>query len=203
MHAYLFIGTNEKSLQGEMDKISKKLKSQLLEFSIKSIDQVRELGRFSRLALTKPTTILIKNIDNASNEALNAFLKDLEEPQTNLSYFLTAASIYKVVPTISSRCQIINTQGVDIQEKEIIQNAKKFLEMESVTRIKKLETIREREEAICFMQEFLNGCHTLIHQKETKKRILLKALTLAQKTLTALKQNGNVSLQLTNFAINS
>ena len=101
-----------------------------MEFSIKSIDQVRELGRFSRLALTKPTTILIKNIDNASNEALNAFLKDLEEPQTNLSYFLTAASIYKVVPTISSRCQIINTQGVDIQEKEIIQNAKKFLEME-------------------------------------------------------------------------
>ena len=202
MHAYLLIGPNEKSIQEEVDKLRQKLNSKLLEFSIKSIDQVRELGKFSRLSLTKPTTILIKDIDQASNEALNAFLKDLEEPQENLSFFLTASSIYKVVPTISSRCQIINTGGVDVQEKEI-KNAAEFLKMDSVRRIKKLDEIREREEAVLYLQEFLNGCHTLIHQKESDKKVLLKALTLAQKTLTALKANGNVSLQLTNFAINA
>ena len=200
MHAYLFVGSNQDALEGEVNKQKKILKSKLIEFPVKGIQDVRSLGRFIRLSLNEKTVILIKDIDKASNDALNAFLKDLEEPQANLNFFLTTESIYKVVPTIISRCQIIK-----IKKDQEITNLKdlalNFINTDILQRFRKIEDIKGREEAKSFIEDFLKGCHALIHQEQSDKAHLASAIVSGQNALKSLNANGNVNLHLTNFAI--
>ncbi|RIV16706.1 hypothetical protein [Mycoplasmopsis gallopavonis] len=51
--------------------------------------------------------IVIKNIENASNIALNAILKTIEEPTNNVQIVLTTNHFNQVLPTITSRAQKI------------------------------------------------------------------------------------------------
>ena len=48
--------------------------------------------------------IIIRNIDNAMEQAQNKLLKTLEEPAKNVFFILTASSLNQVLPTIRSRC---------------------------------------------------------------------------------------------------
>lgn len=71
------------------------------------IEQIRQLRREISL---KPyeadkKIFIVENIHNLNEEAANAFLKTLEEPQENSYLILTARSDRFVLPTILSRCQ--------------------------------------------------------------------------------------------------
>lgn len=48
---------------------------------------------------------MIKNADNMTAEAQNAFLKILEEPESGIIFFLFARDDDKVLDTVKSRCQ--------------------------------------------------------------------------------------------------
>ena len=50
---------------------------------------------------------ILKNIDNATTQAMNSLLKFLEEPVEEVYAILTTKNINKVLPTIQSRCQVI------------------------------------------------------------------------------------------------
>ena len=63
-------------------------------------------------ALLKPnegrkTVIILDEVDRMRTEAANAFLKLLEEPAPNLMFILTSSHQENLLPTITSRCQII------------------------------------------------------------------------------------------------
>ncbi|MDE2025028.1 MAG: hypothetical protein KGJ07_00880, partial [Patescibacteria group bacterium] len=73
------------------------------------IDDVREI---QKKALFKPLkssekAIIIYDAHLATTEAQNALLKLLEEPPTNTRIILTASSIRPFLPTVLSRCKII------------------------------------------------------------------------------------------------
>lgn len=51
---------------------------------------------------------ILKNIDNATSQAMNSLLKFLEEPVQGVYAILTTKNINKVLPTIQSRCQTIH-----------------------------------------------------------------------------------------------
>jgi len=128
MHAFLITSRTNKAADRKIP----------YPFELKKIDDVRALGRFTRLSLNQKTAVIIKEFDKASEPAQNAFLKSLEEPQENLIYILTASSENSVLPTILSRCQLININNQPKISKEEIKKAKKFF---SQSTIKKLETI--------------------------------------------------------------
>ena len=111
MHAYLIIGNNVKEIDIRAEEIMNKLGSKRLDFEIGKIEDIRKLNSFTKLNISTPTTIFIKNIDQATTPATNAFLKNLEEPQETISYILTASSVYKVLPTIVSRCRVLRISG--------------------------------------------------------------------------------------------
>jgi hypothetical protein len=200
MHAYLIVGSDQEKSLKEAQNLAKKLKSELYEFQIVKIDDVRVLQRFVKLKLTKPTSIFIKDIEKATTEGLNAFLKNLEEPQKNANYILTTSSSYKVLPTIVSRCQIIRIRNTkyEIRNTKIIYS---FLKMSQGEKFKFLEKIRKRDDAASFIQDFMHICHDQLLNASEKKKFA-NLLEQAQKTYNAIAANGNVTLQLTNFAIN-
>ena len=83
---------------------------QVYQLEQKGIGAVREL--LGQLALTrfdaaKPRLILIFDCDGLSLPAQNALLKGLEEPPAGSHFLLTSSKVWRVLPTIVSRCQQI------------------------------------------------------------------------------------------------
>ena len=56
---------------------------------------------------------VIEDVDKSSPQAMNSFLKFLEEPESNIVAILTTSNINKVLETIKSRCLILNLEPVD------------------------------------------------------------------------------------------
>jgi len=131
-HAYCFLGANylgkeatarnlaAKLLNTEVEKLeinpdfckvernfddkSGKLKKEI------GVSQIRELRqRLANFSWSNGyKVIIIREAELLSEEASNAFLKILEEPNSKTLYFLIAQSEDSLLPTIKSRCQIFN-----------------------------------------------------------------------------------------------
>lgn len=197
MHAYLIIGNSEEALGSHVIGLARKLKAKILEFPLAKIDDVRSLNSFVSLSISEPTAVVVKNIDGATTESLNAFLKNLEEPQANLYFILTAASTRNVLPTIVSRCQIIKT---GYREMPGDKDAQAFLKMDVAERLAFTETIRKRDEALSFTENFILACHEKL-AKGSQMSLVSRFLRAANSCRRALKQNGNVTIQLTNLVV--
>lgn len=198
MHAYLLIGKNQ-NLKGQIEKLAKKLNAKIMEFPLNKIADTRELRNITKLAFNTPIAIIIDSIDLATEEAVNAFLKNLEEPQKNISYILTANSLAKVLPTIVSRCQIIKIKDQRLKIKN--KDAEKFLKLTTGGKFAVIDKIKDREEAKIFVQNLIEVLHfSLINSVKNRVKTVMD-LEILIKTLNNLKSNGNVGLQLANMVI--
>lgn len=184
MHAFLVIGNNASFL-------AKKLGATLLEFPINKIEDTRNLANLTRVSFTEKTLIVCRDIHTASNEALNSFLKNLEEPQPNIYYALTTTNISLVMPTIVSRCQVIKHANYK-QPTDDNKQIEEFLNMSTGKKLQYLDKIKDRTVAIQFLLDLIYKL-----QKENKFNNMETIL----KTHSRLKANGNVNLQLANLAI--
>jgi hypothetical protein len=205
MHAYLLIGTG--NFQPTISNLAKKLKAEILEYPIPKIEDVRSLNNLIRLSFDKPTLIICQNVHEATEEALNAFLKNLEEPQENIYFALTAPSIRKVLPTVVSRCQIIKTQNSCLagrQAKLKTQNfneVAKFMKMGTGEKLAYTDKIKDRGEAVEFAEKLANFLHSQLHENKVKYTVTAQNAEVAVQLVTRLRGNGNINLQLTNFII--
>lgn len=75
-----------------------------------TIEQVRSLlnSLKQKPAVDGPRIIIIDAVDNLNRQAANALLKMLEEPPQNAFFLLICHSAGSVLPTIRSRCLLIN-----------------------------------------------------------------------------------------------
>lgn len=198
MHAYLIVGGTT-STRREAELLARRLKTDFLEFPLSKIEDVRSLGAFVSLLLEKPTAIYVRGIDGATPEAMNAFLKNLEEPQEGLYFILTAQSLNGVLPTIVSRCQILISTKDHEGEDVAAVAAKKFLEVGIGEKLAFISEIKERPEASAFITKLILGCHALMLKAEGRHSIYSTAIREAISCKKALEANGNVTIQLTNF----
>ena len=107
MHAFLIVGKDNSKVKDKILSISKKDSIELIDFPIEKISDIRDLNNLLRLKAKKPTGYIIDSIDKATIQSQNAFLKNLEEPQENVYFFLTSSNENNLIPTIVSRCQTI------------------------------------------------------------------------------------------------
>ncbi|RMF58185.1 MAG: AAA family ATPase [Calditrichaeota bacterium] len=87
-----------------------------------SIDTIRELKSEARFKVYegRRKIFIISQAEKMRVEAANALLKLLEEPPENLMLILTTSSIYKILPTIKSRCQLFRFHKLSLEEIETI-----------------------------------------------------------------------------------
>lgn len=199
MHAYLITGNSQEGREKRLKALTKDLGLTPMEFPLVKIEDVRVLGSFVNLSLKEPTAIIVKGVDTATIAAQNAFLKNLEEPQEKLTYILTAASPQGVLPTILSRCQVIAAGG---STKVDFSQTLEFIKMSPGEKLAVVDKIRSREDAIIFTENFVLSCHELLLKTKEKHSVLAKFLKVGTLTLSRLKANGNVTLQLTNMVVN-
>lgn len=173
MHAFLL-------LNSDPVEFAKKQNAKMIPFVLQKVEDTRDLKKVVKFSFSEKTAILIENIDTATPEAANAFLKNLEEPNKNLIYILTASNLERVLPTIVSRCEII---------KSLVTSHKS-----PITEINYRDAlnIKDRDEAIKFVENLIY----IDHQKQDFSNI-----ENYLKTIQNLKLNGNVGLQLTNLVV--
>jgi replication-associated recombination protein RarA len=199
MHAYLVTGYNPEKIEFQIKKLVGELGSRRIDFELAKIADVRELINFIKLHLNQQTIIVAQNLDRATLPAQNAFLKALEEPQKNLKFILAAKTKESLVPTIVSRCQLIELRGKTKINKATCQKSQKFFKAPIGKKLALTSKIRNRQEAIDFVNELILGGHALM----LKNPNLAHLLETANQTLVNLHNNGNVQLQLTNFVVNT
>lgn len=197
MHAFLICTTDELLYQSKIDEIIQSNSAIKYDFNLQKIEDVRELNDFTKLSLRQKTAIVLKNINQASIEAQNALLKTIEEPQENLIFILTTTNLEQVVPTITSRAEVIELQSDSYDATKDTQFTKEFLDKSTAERLITTSKIKKREDAIEFMEKLILGSHSLMLKSEVNALFVESALA----TFERLKQNGNVQIQLTNFVL--
>jgi len=92
------------------------------------IDDIRELKRFlSFKAYSAPYKfVLINDADRLTEEASNAFLKVLEEPTPNSIIILVTSKSKWILPTISSRCELVKFSPLKREEIDEFLSLKKI-----------------------------------------------------------------------------
>lgn len=86
--------------------------------SQRGIDEFRELKEGFKTApsFLKYKVYIIDEAHQLTKEAVNAFLKTLEEPPSYIIFILATTEAYKMMPTIISRCQRFNFHRFDLNQ---------------------------------------------------------------------------------------
>jgi len=179
------------------------------------IDKIRDLRSWLTIKSTSslPKVALIESAVSLTESAQNALLKTLEEPPENTFVILVASRISFLLPTVISRCQII----------ELSENFEKVLSQKEMAKLSQvLQWLEEgslangfawakentdRKSAINILDQLLVGAHQRIFQgstpqtaSESQKLIsTIRRLFEAKKYLSA---NTNVRLTLENLFVN-
>lgn len=173
--------------------------------SVITIDQVRNvLGQF----LTKQTTdvfVIIRPADKLGEEAANAFLKNLEEPQEKIHFVLISEKLSAILPTIQSRANIYFYKNKgdfisEIKADEKIKNIAKKLLAAKTTELPGLadEITKKKDNTRSYALEILATAIEMSYKTYLitgKKAFLNKSIKL----LTAyenISRNGHIKLHL-------
>lgn len=93
------------------------------------IEDVQERFSMSALESNGNKIYIINQIENATTEAVNALLKFLEEPTSDIYAIITTANINNVLPTIISRCMNIHLKKAS-KHHLIVETTKKGIPLE-------------------------------------------------------------------------
>ena len=144
----------------------------------------------------KKLFVIIPNIDAATPQAANAFLKTLEEPIENVIFFLTSPNIQAVIKTIQSRSICIYTPTEAIVKKE--DHYKDYNSFKSLSVIDQLHFFNDLSSNKHLLLDQLYNWLTEI-QKSSHPTLLTKETQSILKLIESLQFNVNVRLQCENF----
>ena len=170
------------------------------------IDIVRKM---QQTLLLKPykgkyKSIILENAQNLTLEAQNAMLKLLEEPPSYVYIFLSATTMQNFLPTILSRCQVIQLSEEDkksLTSEEIQQLSQQIDIMLSGTTSEKLslaEALSSEKDALpLWLEHVLQIVRVAMLEKEEKVQNAKFLLTLQEtyKLLTTTNVNPRTLLE--------
>lgn len=193
MHAFLLVCKSTEHARSQAELHGKEIGAKVLEFPLAKIEDVRNLNNLIRLTISEPTLIFSPDIHEATEEAMNAFLKNLEEPQENLYFALSAPSERAVISTVVSRCII--KKYIFRDDRNLVM-AGEFMDGSIDVKFSMIDKIRDRDEAIAFVMDLAELIHRKLHSGTSSDILDPKIMDAVIKTYGNLKKNGNVSLQL-------
>lgn len=199
MHAYIIISSNPDTVTETLNKEVKLDGFKTLEFQMQKIEHARELNKYLSLAVSNPTVIVLKNIQNATEECINALLKNLEEPQDNIVFAIHATNENLILPTIISRCRVIrSSENNTVFDEDGINN---FFAMNLNAKSDYLKTYKNRDEILSFCDSLIR--YLFKELKTPEKALKFKELTkYAVLYKRSIELNGNINLQSLNFLAN-
>lgn len=186
MNSYVLVQPKLKDINNLVKKITQS-KGEIINVEPKkneySIDDIRTIKKEVYLSYPYSKIYLLKNFENSSLPAQNAFLKVLEEPPKNVFFFITVKSAHKLLPTILSRVKVIrfnNDKRSFLLEKDI----KEFLS--------KWPILKSKDEAVEYLLNFLHLLKNCLPNENNKKFLILKEIL----KIKYLIEENNLNYQL-------
>lgn len=138
MQSILIISKNNGKIEKQIKSLTRDIEQldlNIVDYQSNPIDSknknsigINEVRNFQKKLYFKPLkskekAVVLKNCENLTVEAQNALLKVLEEPPANTTIILTASSANSFLPTVLSRCKIIELEkeNSSLSEKETSQ----------------------------------------------------------------------------------
>lgn len=162
----------------------------------------------------KSKIYIITSIENATKEAMNSLLKMLEEPIEGIYAIFTTQNINKVLPTIISRCQVIEIKpdnkeilkneliedGFEIENANILSvlmnDKNKILEMdENKFNDIKIEVLNFVEDLFLHKENLIINTQIHLmknHNNKEDLKLFLNMLIIALKDMFHVKHNKNI-----------
>lgn len=217
MQTYIISSKNLEKAREEIDNIIKQNK--VSKFDIEQIEPEQALGiedirNIQKKVFLKPfrgekKAVIINVATGVSDEAQNAMLKLLEEPPASTLIFLVTKSAYVFLPTILSRCKLIELdKGIAPKIDKQYSNILKNLRMSNVEYQLKLaqDISKDKNEAIAWLEEVILAARDeMMKNLENKQesltlRKLIHKLELTHYDLKTT--NANLRLALENLFLN-
>lgn len=208
MHAYLIIGKTESQRVAAAHKLLQQQKVQRVEVitpekTTHPVATVRRARQMLKMKSVVVRAVVLAEAEKLTTEAANAFLKILEEPPGNTILILTAPNEQTVLPTISSRCQVVNLGTAPGEaEKEDIKTMKHFLSAGVGEKLALVEETGDRQKALEFViGQTLAARKLLLEAAQTDNQIIQLIDQLSQ-AKADLESNVNVKLVLADLLLN-
>lgn len=153
------------------------------------IDKLMNYFKTKSLRENGKRVYIICGFERLREDVSNKILKFLEEPEENIHAILLTENIDKILPTIISRCQVINIQTrKNVVESQIIEDMNKFLD----------ELLISGYETIAYVQKYWKNYLLDREQFEMAFEILEKIITNEINKRYQLKTNDNYNNKLLN-----
>lgn len=160
----------------------------------------------------KSKIYMLENIENSTSEAMNSLLKILEEPTSDIYAIFTCQNLNRVLPTIQSRCQVIQLlpqskallkkqlEAKNLEKDDVLilielfhtyDECEKFIESELLEYMK-LEVFHFIDDLYFHRDNLLINVQTHLLKKYKDNRniqLFLNMLVLGMKDLFHVKQN--------------
>lgn len=214
MISSLIIHPDVKSRERETEKILAKLElsknhPNILWFTPEDklgIEQARQIKDFLSLKpyQGKHQAVVVVAAENLTDEAQNALLKTLEEPAEEAILILGVGSEDQLLPTIISRCQIINSSYQTPEarldsarqvEQKYQKEIEKLLQLSIEQRFKFVEKLEEREVFLSALTAYFR--HELLQKSAGVNLIHLGGVQLFLQDLIEAEKwaNQNVNIR--------
>lgn len=151
---------------------------------------------------------VITSAEKMTKEAQNALLKTLEEPPKNTFLILTTISVNKLLPTIISRCQVLEFK-VDKKGQTDSNIAQTILKADIIERFRIVEQIVQQKDKLKMSEDINDLIEKLLlyFRKQLLKigknnQDIIKIIDLIETTRTAIDKNVNKRLAIENLMIN-
>lgn len=168
------------------------------------IGDIRKLQEklFLKPMESEKKAVILEAFLGMTADSQNAFLKVLEEPPTDTIIMILTSSLDFVLPTVLSRCNLINLDKVkQLTNEEITGNLQLLTELKNGGASKALKVAqdngKDREVALTFLEGLIISLHTKLEKENLQ---IFKGL---QKTYTIIKTtNVAPRLALENLFLN-
>ncbi len=211
-HAYLFIGQNSIAANMALDlatRITEKPVPHMdtVQFDASEGEGIEGIRDVLRLASLMPVSspkkaVILTNMDLANPQMLNGLLKNLEEPPSHTVFILQSSR--PLIPTIMSRCHVINVAKVDGARGEMVPELAEALEILQknrsaglAERLALVNKLAELDDAL--LTQVIESWLQLQTEELKRKPEKYKAVRITMDTLQALRGNFNKKMVLQNF----
>lgn len=151
-------------------------------------------------ALSEQKAIIIHEAQALTIEAQNAMLKTLEEPPENTSIILTTSNQDLLLPTIVSRCKVIQLTTSEALTNEVSISSKQLQSFFQTSLSEKLKLAQDfsktREDATYWLEGLIVAARTsLLENLDPRYGKLLNALQKAHLALKTTNVNPRLALE--------
>lgn len=220
MQSFIIVSKNKKIIEEESLKVCEENKIETLDINILESQKdvsigIEEIRDFQKKLYLKPIKSkikagIIKNAQNLTLASQNAMLKLLEEPPANTIIILETANKEVLLPTILSRCQIIEVKDklTVIPDEDINKNFDLIFNLGTMGEKMKIaqDYGKTKETALLWLEQMIISVRrkTIVEKNGLLNAKAVKILKSLQKTYEIISStNTNPRFSLENLLINS